>query len=145
MNDSELKRFSAKVQLPEDPTDPDAHWIWIGALGGQGSYGVFWWNGKQGMAHRASYEHFIGPIPKGLNPDHLCRIHACIRPEHLEAVTHKENMLRSIHHTKTECKQGHPFTTENVYTNTRGQRECKTCRRVAFLKWKAKISVGGDA
>jgi hypothetical protein len=45
-------------------------------------------------AHRLSYETFTGPIPDGLEIDHLCRVKRCINPDHLEAVTHKVNCER---------------------------------------------------
>lgn len=50
--------------------------------------------GRRVMVHRVSYETFIGPIPKGLEIDHLCRVKVCANPEHLEAVTHQENVRR---------------------------------------------------
>jgi hypothetical protein len=46
-------------------------------------------------AHLALYEHRVGPVPEGLELDHLCRVRACVNPEHLEPVTHTENMRRA--------------------------------------------------
>ena len=45
-------------------------------------------------AHRWMYEMTNGPIPNGLHLDHLCRVPSCVRPNHLEAVTCKENVRR---------------------------------------------------
>ena len=76
------------------------------------------------------YALLVGEIPAGLELDHLCRVRECVNPQHLEAVTHHENMLRSREATKTHCKHGHEFTPENTYTYQRGvgiQRCCKTC------------------
>jgi hypothetical protein len=45
-------------------------------------------------AHVFIYEHFLGPIPDGMELDHLCRVPSCVNPDHLEPVTHQENALR---------------------------------------------------
>lgn len=47
-------------------------------------------------AHRLSYELFVGPIPDGYELDHLCRNRGCVNPAHLEAVTHRVNVLRGL-------------------------------------------------
>ena len=53
------------------------------------------WDGqREPVAHRYAWEHLNGPIPDGLILDHLCRFRACIRPDHMEPVTHRENTLR---------------------------------------------------
>lgn len=118
-------------------------WIWTGALAGLGSYGTFSWvckcsNGRhQRGAHVIAFFLWKGPFPTGKPiPDHLCKVHECCNPDHLEAVTHKENSKRSISGSKTQCKHGHPFDVKNTYINTRGQRECKECRRNAVRKNK---------
>lgn len=86
-------------------------------------------------AHRLSYETFVGPIPEGLSIDHLCRNRRCANPEHLEAVTQRENLLRSpftttSHHAaKTACIHGHPFDEENTYFRRNGGRDCRACQR----------------
>ena len=46
------------------------------------------------FAHRVAYELTYGRIPEGKEVDHLCRNKACVNPSHLEAVSHRENMLR---------------------------------------------------
>lgn len=65
-------------------------WIWDLHLdeGGYGRTGT-------GGAHRAVYQERVGPIPEGLQLDHLCRVRNCVNPDHLEPVTHTENMRRS--------------------------------------------------
>jgi len=67
----------------------DSHWLWTGPIMANG-YGKV----KNVLAHRASYELHVGPIPEGLEIDHLCRVRNCINPEHLEPVTGAENMRR---------------------------------------------------
>lgn len=67
-------------------------------------------DGKMRMAHRVVYEHHNGPVPEGLELDHLCRNRACVNHEHLEVVTHKENVNRGIaghnHHTRKRNEIG---------------------------------------
>src|SRR5690554_7064866 len=63
--------------------------------------------------HRVMYESFVGPIPEGLHLDHLCRNRACVRPDHLEPVTNKENVHRGLAGPKSRCKRGHAMTSDN--------------------------------
>jgi hypothetical protein len=69
-------------------------WLWIDLLNAQG-YGQFRAVGKAVLAHRFAYEMKLGPIGEGLQLDHLCRITACVNPDHLEPVTRKENLRRA--------------------------------------------------
>ena len=71
-------------------------WEWTGSL--RRGYGRFKTGRTSVTAHRFSYEHMVGPIPEGLELDHLCRNTACVRPDHLEPVTRLVNVRRSLPH-----------------------------------------------
>ena len=90
-------------------------------------------------AHRVVYEHFHGPIPVGLQLDHLCRVHNCVNPDHLEPVTSKENLHRGDTHAarnaaKTHCPKQHEYTPANTYVY-QGKRLCRECRRARYREW----------
>jgi hypothetical protein len=86
-------------------------------------------------AHRVLYRLVNGPIPIGAEIDHLCRNRSCVNPDHLEAVSHRENLMRSpiapaaINARKTHCKYGHEFTQTNTYVSS-GRRRCRLCQAV---------------
>ena len=101
-------------------------WLWTGPLNNKG-YG----RSGDGYAHRRSYEIFTGPIPEGLEIDHLCRNRRCVNPEHLEAVTHVENLRRTLHtRTETHCASGHEYSEFGFWQDRAGRIKCKECRRV---------------
>lgn len=82
-------------------------------------------------AHRVSYQAFVGPIPDGLQLDHLCRNRRCVNPAHLEPVTCQVNLLRgetraAANAAKTRCPQGHEYTPENLRPKRYG-RSCRQC------------------
>lgn len=113
-------------------------WEWTG-IRNRGGYGLYVLSGptrprKARMAHRVAYEALVGPIPEGLDLDHLCRNRGCVRPDHVEPVSHRVNTLRgntltAINAAKTHCKRDHEFTPENTYRHKDGRRECWTCKR----------------
>jgi hypothetical protein len=112
-------------------------WYWLGYVNKRSTlhgYGRIGFGGRKVLAHRFMYQFFLGPIPVGLELDHLCRNHACCNPAHLEAVTHAENMGRGEIARRTHCPRGHPYDAENTRICKRGRegtsfRQCKTCDR----------------
>jgi hypothetical protein len=87
------------------------------------------------QAHRYAYEERHGAIPPGMTLDHLCRNPSCVNPDHLEAVTHRTNVLRgnappAICARRTHCPQGHPYTEANTAYLKSGARRCRECHRL---------------
>lgn len=112
-------------------------WIWTAAEDGKG-YGAFGVaEGLTVKAHRFAYEDLAGPVPAGLQLDHLCRNRLCVNPDHLEPVTNRENTIRGLAPStnaarlkaRTHCKYGHEFTAENTRLTREGWRDCRACRR----------------
>ena len=124
---------------------PEGCWEWQGGRNNLG-YGKLNLPGRKRVyAHRFSYEKYIGPIPDGLELDHLCRNPPCVNPDHLEPVTHQENLLRSAPVVARDgcCEKGHLLTDNSVYWSN-GERWCKTCCHDRYLKRKARL-MGMDA
>ena len=109
-------------------------WVWLGSKTKNG-YGQIWNNGKVEYAHRVSFEIHKGDIPSGLEIDHLCENPSCVNPDHLETVTHSENIKRAVHRInyankrKTHCKHGHALEGDNLRSGQRGKRQCRECAR----------------
>lgn len=121
---------------------PTGCWEWNLRLDRDG-YGQIGIHGKNWLAHRASYTIFVGPIPDGMQLDHLCRNRRCVNPEHLEPVTQLENGLRgeSIcvkNMLKNKCVNGHEFTPDNTYIRKGGWRACRICNARSVAAYQKK-------
>lgn len=134
------ERLHERVQRTIRPA-PGGCWQWTGPLSHLG-YGRFNIGTGKFPAHRITYELYIGPIPDGLEIDHLCRNRACVNPAHLEPVTRRVNMERSEHRnfrTKVDgvCQRGHSMADAYVSPGT-GNRACRECLDLSYQRRKAK-------
>src|SRR6266700_441189 len=122
-------RLLSKVQYADSGC-----WMWTGCT--VRGYGQMRLKGQRIYTHRASYMIFKGSIPEGMVIDHLCRTPECINPNHLEAVTNKENLLRGEAptikiHRLGYCARGHEINNMNTYINpkTGWIQHCRICER----------------
>jgi hypothetical protein len=124
-----LKRFFNKVNKT------DTCWLWTGSL--DRGYGNFKYNGRCVRAYRFYYEYLNGNIEDNLVIDHLCRVKNCVNPDHLEAVSQKENVSRGLNGTnhfnslKRKCLNGHEYSGINKF----GRRICKECNLDAVKRY----------
>lgn len=124
--------------------DPSGCLILTGTLDRKG-YGAISVNGIPRRVHRVMWELFEGPIPDGLDLDHVrdrgCTNRNCASIAHLEPVTHRVNLLRgdtipAMYAAREECSQGHPFDLANTYRRPEGSRVCRTCKRARNRRYK---------
>lgn len=130
-----LQRFLAKVEFTE------ACWLWHGASAS--GYGRAWDGQRVRPAHGLLYEWTRGVVPRNLELDHICRNPLCVRPDHLEAVSHRENVHRGNgwagkHARQTHCLRGHALVDSNIYRGKTGGRRCKTCADAANRHYYAR-------
>lgn len=111
--------FMTRVQKTE------TCWLWTKTLTEHG-YGRY----SGTVAHKKLWEHLNGPTPTGFELDHLCRVRHCVNPDHLELVTHAENVRRGNGGRKPaiKCPAGHEYVGTNIYVRPDGRgRGCRTC------------------
>ncbi len=142
-------------------------WLWSGPCNAQGygQVGAVKPDGNRTTyrVHRAVYEYLVGPIPDGLELDHLCHKpiacpggrtcphRKCLNPLHLEPVTRGENykrghhtdireITRAYHRTITNCPRGHEYSESNTYMTPRGGRMCRECSRESVRLYRARLA-----
>lgn len=124
--------FEDRLDVQTAPCPLTGCWFWYGELDQKG-YGRTCNNGKFVSAHRASYMRHVGPIPDGMQLDHLCRQPSCVNPGHLEPVSLRENVLRGVgisaqNRRLTHCRRGHEFPTQSEHGK---RRPCLPCKAAA--------------
>lgn len=131
------KRLLKKVEIDA----ATGCWTWTGSKTLQG-YGQMRVDGKRLYTHRISYELHVGPIPEGLDLDHLCRNRACCNPAHLEPVTHLVNVRRGTGPvSRTHCPLEHPYSGDNLIKRKNGTRGCRACERLNNKKrWQQTVA-----
>jgi len=147
---SVLARFWSKV----NKNALGGCWLWTPPVNRWG-YGQFTAKSRF-QAHQFAYLITHGALPEGLEIDHTCHnqdaqcaggvtcLHRrCVNPDHLEAVTHRKNMLRGKTITaqaasQTHCSQGHPFDLVNTRMEPGGRRRCRKCHVAAVARSRAR-------
>ena len=122
------ERLPASFWRKVQPCPKTGCWIWEGSTAN--GYGRI---GRDG-AHRVAYRALAGEVPEGKELDHICRLRACVNPEHLEPVTRRDNLLRGStiaarNAAATHCPRGHEYSEENTYYRPSGARKCRACQR----------------
>lgn len=130
---NDVSDITARIFKYSIPVTESGCWLWLGGCAGDG-YGVVRTEGKNEYAHRVSYQIFKGEIQAGLHIDHLCKVHCCVNPDHLEPVTCRENLVRGEGFVGKQvrqrlCLRGHELAGANLKLTKRGERICLECRR----------------
>ena len=147
VHDALIERFMAKIEVlvPIRSSTLSGCWEWTAYRNADG-YGIFSVGSRPVLAHRFSYEKFVGQIPEGKQLDHKCRNRSCVNPYHLEVVTNKENARRGETGikggrvigkrmlAKTHCPRGHLYNEENTVIWADGKRRCRICQRARKRK-----------
>lgn len=121
-----------------DRRGPDDCWEWQGARTSTG-YGSVGHDFRHMSAHVLAYEHWVGPVPSGLELDHLCRNRACCNPAHLRPIPRADNR-RDVTppQLRATCGKGHAFTPANTYYTSRS-RQCRECKRILDRARRARL------
>lgn len=127
-------RISANVV-----STPFGCWQWSARRDRDG-YGVIKVSGAPKAAHRVAYATFTGALDPAMQLDHLCHNRACVNPDHLEPVTTQVNTARGVKPNRGACPNGHPRSSDNVYTTPQGHKTCRPCRLAADNRYKARLA-----
>ncbi len=116
-----------------DFAGPSGCWLWLGPNRNYNhagkDYGCLTYKNKTYTAHRFIYELVVEKIPTGMELDHICCVKLCVNPDHLQIVTHRENIQAKF---DDYCIRGHKLD----YVRPDGRRGCRTCRNIASRESK---------
>lgn len=124
--------FVERLQVEDDCL------VWTGNLNPDG-YGRIMIERKRLWTHRYVWEQCAGTIPDGMEINHLCKRRSCVKFEHLEVLSHPDNVRYS---RKTHCKNGHPFNETYLQTyrgKTTERRACRECRLAGLRLTQARM------
>lgn len=124
---SPLERIAMKGR-----SEANGCWVFEGHL--REGYGTIHINGRgkaKENVHRVVYEALRGPIPAGCHLDHLCRNKACFNPDHLEPVTPRENIRRSLPFQKPRAQRCSHDRSITTYVRPNGRVKCKACEQAS--------------
>lgn len=127
------ERFWSKVM----PEPNSGCYLWYAGTDSCG-YGTFSVGRSKRSAHIVAWLLSGKELVDGLELDHKCRVRCCVNPDHLELVTHIENVRRGnlgkFRREKTVCPKGHPYKGENLLIYN-GKRYCRICTSVRSRAW----------
>jgi len=123
-----IQRFLNKIKIVDSGC-----WEWQGWVNRNG-YCHITLKRKGILAHRFIFMYYYNNIDSKMTIHHKCYNRKCVNPIHLEQMSYRENILHgntmaSINAQKTHCPQGHEYTSDNTYINSRNSRVCKICER----------------
>lgn len=133
----------------------DRCWVWRGFLS-EGGYGYFSFRAKSYLVHRFSWELANGvAVPSGQQVCHVCDNPKCVRPDHLQLGTARDNQADRRRKETTrlrdadkayfrrvkddECWRGHPLDEKNTYVDRKGTKICRTCKRLNQRNFKSRL------
>ena len=129
---SSVDTLPDRLRSKIDASGPASCWVWTGAKTGNGYGNYYVSTNKWACAHTVVFEALVGPVPPDQELDHLCRVRRCVNPDHLEPVTHSENIARgnvgAFNRAKSACPKGHAFDDRNTRMYM-GRRYCRACSR----------------
>jgi hypothetical protein len=135
---ADLERLLDRTVLGRSDPVLGTCWLFTGPADPYGRIG----KGPERFTHRLGWIWLRGPIPDGMELHHRCGVHACWNPDHLEVLTHAENMALGRNPAKSHCKRGHSLAGENLRVDANGQRTCRACNAENQRAFRNRQTIG---
>jgi hypothetical protein len=125
-----VRGHATRRNVPDFVVTADGCWVWQRGLNPVSGYGQM---SSGEYAHRTMYRKHKGEIPEGMQIDHLCRVRACINPDHLEVVTRSENARRGLagRHPKVAARRLTDAQVREIRTSKQSNRTLANQYRVS--------------